>query len=66
MLTTAYPRWADDPSGDFVAKLAWYLTREQNIEVVVLAPAAMFSFISAVQFTLFAMWFNMKSNKDLK
>ncbi|MGA1979760.1 MAG: hypothetical protein ABSG99_04235 [Sedimentisphaerales bacterium] len=30
------------------------------------APAAMFSFISAVQFTLFARWFDMESNKDLK
>ena len=30
------------------------------------ALAAMFSFISAVQFTLFAMWFDMESNKDLK
>ena len=30
------------------------------------ALAAMFSFITAVQFTLFAMWFDMESNKDLK
>jgi glycosyltransferase involved in cell wall biosynthesis len=30
------------------------------------ALAAMFAFISAVQFTLFAMWFDMESNKDLK
>lgn len=30
------------------------------------ALAAMFSFMSAVQFTLFAMWFDMESNKDLK
>lgn len=30
------------------------------------ALAAMFSFISTVQFTLFAMWFDMESNKDLK
>jgi glycosyltransferase involved in cell wall biosynthesis len=30
------------------------------------ALAAMFSFISAVQFTLFAMWFDMESNKDLR
>lgn len=30
------------------------------------ALAAMFCFISAVQFTLFAMWFDMESNKDLK
>jgi len=30
------------------------------------ALAAMFSFISAAQFTLFAMWFDMESNKDLK
>jgi glycosyltransferase involved in cell wall biosynthesis len=30
------------------------------------ALAAMFCFISAVQFTLFAMWFDMESNKDLR
>ena len=30
------------------------------------ALAAMFSFISSVQFMLFAMWFDMESNKDLK
>jgi glycosyltransferase involved in cell wall biosynthesis len=30
------------------------------------ALASMFCFISAVQFTLFAMWFDMESNKDLK
>jgi len=30
------------------------------------ALAAMFSFMSAIQFTLFAMWFDMESNKDLK
>lgn len=30
------------------------------------ALAAMFCFITAVQFTLFAMWFDMESNKDLK
>ena len=30
------------------------------------ALAAMFSFITAIQFTLFAMWFDMESNKDLK
>ena len=30
------------------------------------ALAAMFSFISAAQFTLFAMWFDMESNKELK
>jgi hypothetical protein len=29
------------------------------------ALAAMFSFITAIQFTLFAMWFDMESNKDL-
>jgi len=28
--------------------------------------AAMFSFMSAVQFALFAMWFDMESNKELK
>jgi glycosyltransferase involved in cell wall biosynthesis len=30
------------------------------------ALAAMFSFMSMAQFTLFAMWFDMESNKDLK
>lgn len=30
------------------------------------ALAAMFCFITAIQFTLFAMWFDMESNKDLK
>ncbi len=30
------------------------------------ALAAMFSFMSASQFTLFAMWFDMQENKDLK
>ena len=30
------------------------------------ALAAMFSFMSTVQFALFAMWFDMESNKDLK
>jgi len=30
------------------------------------ALAAMFSFIASSQFTLFAMWFDMESNKDLK
>lgn len=30
------------------------------------ALAAMFSFMSAAQFTLFAMWFDMESNKGLK
>jgi glycosyltransferase involved in cell wall biosynthesis len=30
------------------------------------ALAAMFSFMSAAQFALFAMWFDMESNKDLK
>lgn len=30
------------------------------------ALAAMFSFMSSAQFTLFAMWFDMESNKDLK
>ena len=28
--------------------------------------AAMFSFISCSQFTLFAMWFDMEANKELK
>jgi hypothetical protein len=30
------------------------------------ALAAMFSFMSAAQFTLFAMWFDMETNKELK
>ncbi len=30
------------------------------------ALAAMFTFMSAAQFTLFAMWFDMESNKELK
>jgi glycosyltransferase involved in cell wall biosynthesis len=30
------------------------------------ALAAMFCFITAIQFTLFAMWFDMESNKELK
>jgi glycosyltransferase involved in cell wall biosynthesis len=30
------------------------------------ALAAMFSFITAIQFTLFAMWFDMENNRDLK
>jgi hypothetical protein len=30
------------------------------------ALAAMFSFMSASMFTLFAMWFDMEANKDLK
>ncbi len=30
------------------------------------ALAAMFAFMSATQFTLFAMWFDMEANKDLK
>ena len=30
------------------------------------ALAAMFSFMSTIQFTFFAMWFDMESNKDLK
>jgi hypothetical protein len=30
------------------------------------ALAAMFSFMTAVQFVLFGMWFDMESNKDLK
>lgn len=39
MITTSYPRWPGDSAGVFVAKLALYLTKEQNIEVTVLAPA---------------------------
>ena len=41
----------------------WYLT--SHIPQIN-ALAAMFSFMSASQFTLFAMWFDMEANKDLK
>ncbi len=41
----------------------WYLTG--NIPDIN-ALAAMFSFMSASQFTLFAMWFDMEANKNLK
>lgn len=41
----------------------WYLTGHIP---PINALAAMFSFISASQFTLFAMWFDMEANKDLK
>lgn len=43
--------------------LLWYLTAHiPSIN----ALAAMFSFMSASQFTLFAMWFDMEANRDLK
>lgn len=41
----------------------WYLSG--NIPDIN-ALAAMFSFMSASQFSLFAMWFDMEANKDLK
>ena len=41
----------------------WYIT---GLIPKVNALAAMFSFMSASLFTLFAMWFDMESNKDLK
>lgn len=43
--------------------LVWYLTAHIP---AVNALAAMFSFMSSSQFTLFAMWFDMEANKDLK
>ncbi len=41
----------------------WYLW---GVIPRVNALAAMFSFMSASQFTLFAMWFDMEANKGLK
>lgn len=41
----------------------WYFT---GIIPSINALAAMFSFMSASLFTLFAMWFDMEANKDLK
>lgn len=41
----------------------WYIT---GLIPKVNALAAMFSFMSCSLFTLFAMWFDMESNKDLK
>lgn len=43
--------------------IVWYLTAHIP---PINALAAMFSFMSATQFTLFAMWFDMEVNKDLK
>lgn len=43
--------------------LVWYLTAHIP---AVNALAAMFSFMSASQFTLFAMWFDMEANRNLK
>ncbi|MFA5903370.1 MAG: glycosyltransferase family 2 protein [Desulfobacula sp.] len=43
--------------------IQWYLT---NHIPAVNALAAMFSFMSASQFSLFAMWFDMEANKHLK
>jgi hypothetical protein len=41
----------------------WFLT---GLIPKVNALAALFSFMAASQFTLFAMWFDMEANKDLK
>jgi len=41
----------------------WYLI---NHVPPINALAAMFSFTSSSQFTLFAMWFDMEANKNLK
>lgn len=41
----------------------WYLTTQIP---AINALAAMFCFMSSSMFTLFAMWFDMESNKDLK
>ena len=41
----------------------WYCTAHIP---AINALAAMFSFMSASQFTLFAMWFDMEANKELK
>ena len=46
-------------------RLFWYWYAVGHIPPIN-ALAAMFSFMSAIQFTLFAMWFDMQNNKDLK
>jgi len=43
--------------------LMWYISGHIP---AINALAAMFSFMSATQFTLFAMWFDMEANKELK
>ncbi len=40
MLTTSYPRGAGDSAGGFVSELALALSREDDTEVTILAPAA--------------------------
>lgn len=47
------------------ARIVFYLCLVGNIPPIN-ALAAMFSFMSASLFTLFAMWFDMEANKDLK
>ena len=47
------------------ARLGWMWYEDGKIPSIN-ALAAMFSFMSASLFTLFAMWFDMESNKDLK
>jgi glycosyltransferase involved in cell wall biosynthesis len=38
-LTTSYPRWQGDPSGDFVLQLVENLAADSNVEINVIAPA---------------------------
>jgi hypothetical protein len=47
------------------ARLFWIWYATSHIPPIN-ALGALFSFISASQFTLFAMWFDMEANKDLK
>ncbi len=46
-------------------RIFWYLMAFGHIPRIN-ALAAMFCFMSMTQFTLFAMWFDMEANKDLK
>ncbi len=46
-------------------RLFWYWLTDDHIPPIN-ALAAMFSFMSASLFILFAMWFDMEANKDLK
>ncbi|MEN6383924.1 MAG: glycosyltransferase, partial [Phycisphaerales bacterium] len=45
-MTTSYPRWQGDPSGDFVFQLVENLAADSNIEINVIAPADINSSIS--------------------
>ena len=47
------------------ARIFWYIHIAGHIPPIN-ALAAMFSFVSASLFTLFAMWFDMEANKELK